>query len=140
MSLPNGEPPSHHFREMRGGVFTLRPRENGRAVTETMRRRRGEVIERFIDRLPVRRRRRRVPPPPAAPPEEEEMLVEEEEIEEEIPGDFEREVRTTIAELIRLLEEELTVSARNSQFSTLPWTSTRPWSAWKRWAMSARCR
>ncbi|AET87222.1 terminal protein precursor [Human adenovirus 68] len=116
VSLPNGEPPSHHFREMRGGVFTLRPRENGRAVTETMRRRRGEVIERFIDRLPVRRRRRRVPPPPAAPPEEEEMLVEEEEIEEEIPGAFELEVRTTIAELIRLLEEELTVSARNSQF------------------------
>ncbi len=120
LSLPNGDPPGGHL-EMRGGVFTLRPREDGRAVTETMRRRRGETIERFIDRLPVRRRRRRAPPPPPPPEEEvEEMLVEEEEEEEmeeeEPPGAFEREVRATIAELIRLLEEELTVSARNSQF------------------------
>ncbi|AAS10433.1 pre-terminal protein [Simian adenovirus 24] len=117
LSLPNGDPPGGHL-EMRGGVFTLRPREDGRAVTETMRRRRGETIERFIDRLPVRRRRRRAPPPPPPPEEEvEEMLVEEEEMEEEEPpGAFEREVRATIAELIRLLEEELTVSARNSQF------------------------
>lgn len=113
LSLPNGDPP--HYREMTGGVFTLRPRERGRAVTETMRRRRGEMIERFVDRLPVRRRRRRAPPPP--PPEEiEEEVVMEEEEEEEAPGDFEREVRATIAELIRLLEDELTVSARNSQF------------------------
>lgn len=112
LSLPNGDPP--HYREMTGGVFTLRPRERGRAVTETMRRRRGEMIERFVDRLPVRRRRRRAPPPP--PPEEEieeEVVMEE---EEEAPGDFEREVRATIAELIRLLEDELTVSARNAQF------------------------
>lgn len=118
LSLPNGDPPGGHL-EMRGGVFMLRPREDGRAVTETMRRRRGETIERFIDRLPVRRRRRRAPPPPPPPEEEvEEMLVEEEEeeMEEEPPGAFEREVRATIAELIRLLEEELTVSARNSQF------------------------
>lgn len=115
LSLPNGDPP--HYREMTGGVFTLRPRERGRAVTETMRRRRGEMIERFVDRLPVRRRRRRAPPPP--PPEEEieeEVVMEEEEEEEEAPGDFEREVRATIAELIRLLEDELTVSARNAQF------------------------
>lgn len=114
LSLPNGDPP--HYREMTGGVFTLRPRERGRAVTETMRRRRGEMIERFVDRLPVRRRRRRAQPPP--PPEEEieEVVMEEEEEEEEAPGDFEREVRATIAELIRLLEDELTVSARNAQF------------------------
>lgn len=114
LSLPNGDPP--HYREMTGGVFTLRPRERGRAVTETMRRRRGEMIERFVDRLPVRRRRRRAPPPPPPPEEEieEEVVMEEE--EEEAPGDFEREVRATIAELIRLLEDELTVSARNAQF------------------------
>ncbi len=114
LSLPNGNPP--HYREMTGGVFTLRPRERGRAVTETMRRRRGEMIERFVDRLPVRRRRRRAPPPPPPPVEEieEEVVMEEE--EEEAPGDFEREVRATIAELIRLLEDELTVSARNAQF------------------------
>lgn len=116
LSLPNGDPP--HYREMTGGVFTLRPRERGRAVTETMRRRRGEMIERFVDRLPVRRRRRRAPPPPPPPVEEieEEVVMEEEEEEEEAPGDFEREVRATIAELIRLLEDELTVSARNAQF------------------------
>lgn len=115
LSLPNGDPP--HYREMAGGVFTLRPRERGRAVTETMRRRRGEMIERFVDRLPVRRRRRRAPPPPPPPEEEiEEVVMEEEEEEEEAPGDFEREVRATIAELIRLLEDELTVSARNAQF------------------------
>lgn len=116
LSLPNGDPP--HYREMTGGVFTLRPRERGRAVTETMRRRRGEMIERFVDRLPVRRRRRRAPPPPPPPEEEieEEVVMEEEDEEEEAPGDFEREVRATIAELIRLLEDELTVSARNAQF------------------------
>ncbi|AGW47836.1 pTP protein [Human adenovirus 23] len=115
LSLPNGDPP--HYREMTGGVFTLRPRERGRAVTETMRRHRGEMIERFVDRLPVRRRRRRAPPPPPPPEEEiEEEVVMEEEEEEEAPGDFEREVRATIAELIRLLEDELTVSARNAQF------------------------
>lgn len=114
LSLPNGDPP--HYREMTGGVFTLRPRERGRAVTETMRRRRGEMIERFVDRLPVRRRRRRAPPPPPPPEEIEEEVVMEEEEEEEAPGDFEREVRATIAELIRLLEDELTVSARNAQF------------------------
>ncbi|BAO53837.1 pTP [Human adenovirus 81] len=115
LSLPNGDPP--HYREMTGGVFTLRPRERGRAVTETMRRRRGEMIERFVDRLPVRRRRRRAPPPPPPPEEEiEEEVVMEEEEEEEAPGDFEREVRATIAELIRLLEDELTISARNAQF------------------------
>lgn len=115
LSLPNGDPP--HYREMTGGVFTLRPRERGRAVTETMRRRRGEMIERFVDRLPVRRRRRRAPPPPPPPEEEiEEEVVMEEEEEEEAPGNFEREVRATIAELIRLLEDELTVSARNAQF------------------------
>lgn len=114
LSLPNGDPP--HYREMTGGVFTLRPRERGRAVTETMRRRRGEMIERFVDRLPVRRRRRRAPPPPPPTEEIEEEVVMEEEEEEEAPGDFEREVRATIAELIRLLEDELTVSARNAQF------------------------
>nr|UXO93423.1 DNA terminal protein [Human mastadenovirus C] len=117
VSLPHGSPPPTHNRDMTGGVFQLRPRENGRAVTETMRRRRGEMIERFVDRLPVRRRRRRVPPPPPPPEEEEgEALMEEEIEEEEAPVAFEREVRDTVAELIRLLEEELTVSARNSQF------------------------
>lgn len=113
VSLPHDRPSP---LPLGGGAFTLRPREQGRAVTETMRRRRGEMIERFVDRLPVRRRRRRRVPPP----EEEEapavMEEAEEEMVEEAPGDFEREVRATVADLIRLLEEELTASARNNQF------------------------
>lgn len=97
-----------------GGAFELRPRENGRAVTEEMRRRRGEVIERFVDRLPIRRRRRRPRPPPE---EVEEEMPPLEEIEEEaIPRTFEEEVRETVAQVVRLLEEELTASARNAQF------------------------
>ncbi|QHR77492.1 pTP [Squirrel monkey adenovirus] len=124
--------PTAGRRTRYAGTFVLRPREDGVPVTETMRRRRGEMIERFIDRLPIRRRRRRAPPVPPVPPvaeeeeeeilpppemveEEEEEIMEEEEEEPE-PEAFIREVRATVAELIRLLEEELTVSARNSQF------------------------
>lgn len=119
LSLPEGPHllPPISGTGLQGGVFELRPRENGHAVTETMRRRRGEIIERFVDRLPIRRRRRRPVPAPASPEvpvaEEEELM--EEEIEE-APGAFEREVRETVAELIRLLQDELTVAARNSQF------------------------
>ncbi|AIT70974.1 terminal protein precursor pTP [Simian adenovirus DM-2014] len=111
VSLPNGPKKSSLLQggALKGGVFELRPREHGRAVTETMRRRRGEMIERFVDRLPIRRRRRRPPPEPV-----EELGLEEEEAEE--APSFEEEVRSTVASLIRLLEEELTVAARNSQF------------------------
>ncbi|WPC86938.1 pTP protein [Human adenovirus 31] len=115
VSLPNAPRNAFPTLQLRGGLFELRPRENGRAVTETMRRRRGEMIERFVDRLPVRRRRRRLPSPPAV--QEETMEVEEEQ-EEEAPEAFALEVRHTVAEIIRLLEEELTVAARNSQFFT----------------------
>lgn len=119
ISLPHDRPPSAPLPPLSGGAFTLRPREQGRAVTETMRRRRGEMIERFVDRLPVRRRRRRAPPPPPEVEEAVPAVEEEEEMEvEEAPGAFEREVRATVADLIRLLEEELTVAARNSQFFT----------------------
>ncbi len=101
--------PSCHGTAMSGGAFQLRPREGNRAVTESMRRARGEMIEQFVDRLPMRRRRRRQPPPP---PEEAPMEVEEESPE----TTFEEEVRAAVAEAIRLLEEELTVAARNQQF------------------------
>lgn len=94
---------------MSGGAFELRPRENGRAVTEEMRRRRGEMIERFVDRLPVRRRRRRRAEPMEVSPE----IIPEEPEEEE---SFEEEVRRAISQAISTLEEELTVSARNQQF------------------------
>lgn len=98
LSLPN-----YSGVALRGGAFQLRPREGNRAVTESMRRARGEMIEQFVDRLPIRRRRRR--PPPAQPS-----------AEDDPPVSFEDEVRAAVAEAIRLLEEELTVAARNQQF------------------------
>lgn len=114
---------------LRGGAFELRPRENGRAVTQQMRIQRGEMVQRFIESLPFRRRRRRRASPmqvSPAPLEEEEPgpagFEEEEgewiaEAEEEEPErSFNEEVRAAIVEAIRLLEEELTATARNQQF------------------------
>lgn len=97
-----------------GGAFELRPREGGLAVTQEMRRRRGEVVQQFIDSLPLRRRRRR--PPQPAEQEPAPMEVEEPEEEEQAAPSFEDEVRLTVAEAIRQLEEELTETARNQQF------------------------
>lgn len=91
---------------LKGGAFELRPRENGRAVTEQMRRNRGEMIERFVDRLPIRRRRQRPTPQP----------IIEEEIDAEENVTFEEEVRQAVAQAIQTLEQELTVVARNQQF------------------------
>lgn len=105
--LPNGSP-MERCEALKGGAFELRPREGGLAVTEQMRRRRGEMIERFVDRLPITRRRRRRSPVPE--------LIEEEEQEEARPLSFEEEVRAAVAEAIRLLEEELTVAARDHRF------------------------
>ena len=76
-----------------------------------MRRRRGEMIEQFVDRLPIRRRRR---PAPRASDEEEEE--EEAAVRLSPEEDFAREVRRAIAEVIRLLQDELTVSARQMEF------------------------
>lgn len=92
---------------LRGGAFELRPREGGLAVTEQMRRNRGEMIERFVDRLPIRRRRRRQPPPPQGDDEAE---------EEEGHLTFEEEVRAAVAEAIQALQDELTAAARNQPF------------------------
>lgn len=50
-----------------GTPFRLRPRDNGRPITQEMRRRRGEAVRRFIDSLPIRRRRRRALPSEDAP-------------------------------------------------------------------------
>lgn len=102
LSLPNN--PNEEFKDLSGGAFELRPREGGRAVTEAMRRNRGEMIERFVDTLPIRRRRRRAP-----------VAAVEEEIRT-----FEDEVRAAVSEVIRLLEEELTVTARNGDFFNFP--------------------
>ncbi|SMG83441.1 pTP [Bottlenose dolphin adenovirus 1] len=99
-----------------GGAFTLRPREGNRAVTETMRRQRGEMIERFIDALPVRRRRRRVPivSPPIEPESSSPPILSPSPPAPNIS--FTEEVRAAVAEAIRLLEDELTVSARQHEF------------------------
>lgn len=107
LSLP-GEPLTHN---MTGGAFELRPRESGRAVTEQMRRNRGEMVERFIDRLPIRRRRRRPVPQPV-----EERVSAEEEPSPAEEASFTTEVRRAIAQAIELLEQELTATARNQQF------------------------
>uniref|UniRef100_A0AAU7E0F5 Preterminal protein n=1 Tax=Taphozous bat adenovirus TaxID=3141934 RepID=A0AAU7E0F5_9ADEN len=111
LSLPQPVPTA----PLSGGAFELRPRENGRAVTEEMRRRRGEMVERFVDRLPVRRRRRRRAPP-AAEELSEVLESEEEAAPPPPPRSFEEEVREAVADAVRLLQEELTVSARNEQF------------------------
>lgn len=105
LSLPGPYPGS-----LKGGAFTLRPREGGRAVTEQMRRNRGEMVNRFIDSLPMRRRRRRVQPVMQVSDDEDEVP------DQEPPRSFEDEVRAAIAEAIRLLEEELTATARHQQF------------------------
>lgn len=99
LSLPGGE---GEGLTMSGGAFELRPREGGRAVTEQMRINRGEMVERFVDRLPIRRRRRRSPV----------MILDDEEHE----TTFEEEVRQAISNVIDLLEQELTATARNQQF------------------------
>lgn len=96
LSLPNDT-----TCNLQGGAFELRPREGGRAVTEQMRRNRGEMIERFVDNLPIRRRRRRV-------------VIPVEEVEEE--RTFTEEVRLAIQHAIQLLEHELTATQRNQTF------------------------
>lgn len=100
LSLPGPSP-----YNLTGGAFELRPREGGRAVTETMRRMRGEIIERFVDRLPVRTRRRREP-----------RMSPVAEVEQEEEHTFGQEVRQTIAGIIQLLEEEISMSARDTDF------------------------
>ncbi|AII22564.1 pTP [Lizard adenovirus 2] len=118
-----------------GLPFVLRPREGRLAVTETMRRRRGEAVSRFIDSLPIRRRARRqdrvreqaVSQPPLSPGEGPSRREEpEEDIEdtlsdyslsrEEERANFNQEVIETVAALIESLEEELNPSARASGF------------------------
>nr|WRQ19809.1 MAG: pTP protein [unidentified adenovirus] len=82
-----------------GGALTLRPREGGRAVTEEMRRRRGEIVERFIESLPYPSRRRR----PTLVSIHEVLTLEE-------------EIAQTVIEIIQALNDELPDHVRNSNF------------------------
>lgn len=133
---------------LRGGALTLRsgtrvglplrlrPRENRRAVTATMRRRRGEAIRRFVDSLPVRTRRRRAAAARVESEAEEEEdderpgpsgLQSREPADDNLPesdespsrdeaGDFNQEVIETVAELIETLEQELRPDAEGNAF------------------------
>lgn len=109
LSLPSLMP----LPPLSGGALELRPREDGRAVTQRMRRERGEVVQRFIESLPLPRRRRAPRPPPAQEPSDD---------DEDDGGDagdaptLVEEVRAAVAEAIRLLNEELTNAARAEGF------------------------
>ncbi|AAK13184.1 pTP [Bovine atadenovirus D] len=109
-----------------GLPFILRGRENRRAVTESMRRQRGQSIRRFVDRLPVRTRTR---PTEALESETEGVPEVFSEMEDETESDrefpetsglsrsrFNDEVIATIVDLIQTLEDELTPEARRSDF------------------------
>lgn len=128
LSLPDALP-----TPLEGGALELRPREHGRAVTERMRRARGEVVRRFIDSLPLPRRRRRrsraqqepPPPPPAEDDAEDDAEAEDAEGEDDDdddggergpPPSMAEEVRAAVAEAVRLLNEELTNAARAEGF------------------------
>lgn len=61
--------------KLRSGTRTdlpirLRQRQNQRAITETIRRQRGQIVQRFIDSLPLVRRIRRPRPPSPESPED----------------------------------------------------------------------
>lgn len=135
---------------MRGGALTLRsgtrvglplrlrPREGRRAVTASMRRRRGEAVRRFIDNLPVRTRRRRVEPtvdgieteededseqpgPSGLQPREPEPMGEEFEESDQSPSReeavaFNEQVIETVTALIEELEQELNPNAEGNLF------------------------
>ena len=109
-----------------GLPFILRGRENRRAVTESIRRQRGQHIRRFVDRLPVRSRTRLpevVESDTEAVPEVFSEIEDDIESDREFPetsglsrSQFNDEVIATIVDLIQTLEDELTPEARRSDF------------------------
>ncbi|QSV39475.1 pTP [Bovine adenovirus 7] len=104
-----------------GLPFRLRPRENYRAVTESLRRNRGHIIRRFIDNLPIRRRRRETSEEPQITPEisetEEDYASDREPSSSDLSRtEFNDEVIAVIVDLIQNLEDELTLEARRSVF------------------------
>ncbi|ASU50471.1 pDNA terminal protein [Odocoileus adenovirus 1] len=112
-----------------GLPFILRQREQRRAITESIRKKRGQNIKKFIDTLPSPRRR-----PRTVETVENETIERDiqsaSEIEDEIDSDresetsglsrnnFNDEIIATIVDLIQNLEDELTSEARRSNFFT----------------------
>ncbi|AAF86925.1 pTP [Frog adenovirus 1] len=104
-----------------GLPMELRQRENQRAITEQMRRNRGQLVRRFIDSLPLIRRR-----PRARDVEEEEepmspgegpsgIAQEDEEEPEEEERTLGEEIVSSVAEAIRLLRLELSERAQEHE-------------------------
>lgn len=90
----------------------LRQRQNQRAVTENIRRNRGQIVQRFIDSLPLVRRIRRAPPPQVAEEDAGEGpsgLQEEEDI---VLG---AEILNVFRSILRSLQEELSEASREHE-------------------------
>lgn len=85
LTLPHRLPRDQRRPELQGGAVQLRPRVNGRAVTATMRRQRGDVVSTFIDSLPLPTRRRFRAPPASQVISEQDEDDEPEDQEEEEP-------------------------------------------------------
>ncbi|ALB78205.1 terminal protein precursor [unidentified adenovirus] len=106
---------------LRSGTRTdlpfLRQRENQRAITENMRRNRGQIVQRFIDSLPLIRRIRR---PPQIPEEEEEDAGEgpSEVREEEEEAMLGNEILRILQLVLNDLRLELSPAAREHEIFT----------------------
>lgn len=101
---------------LRSGTRTdlpfLRQRENQRAITENMRRNRGQIVTRFIDSLPLIRRIRRPPPSPTESSEDAGEGPSSLQEEEEELGD---EMLRIFYNIINELRLELTEPAREHE-------------------------
>ncbi|QHB43553.1 MAG: preterminal protein [psittacine adenovirus 7] len=96
--------------------YQLRQRENQRAITDQMRRNRGQIVQSFIDSLPLLRRIRRPPefPPeiPESPGEGPSGIAEEEEEEQIILGN---EILRILQLVLNELRLELSETARQHE-------------------------
>lgn len=110
--------------ELRGGArlrsgtrtdlpIRLRPRQNGRAVTQSIRRNRGQIVENFINSLPLVRRIRR--PIPRSSPEEDEDAGEGPSGLQDTEQTLGEEILRTLQTVLNELREELTETAREHE-------------------------
>ncbi|UJZ92505.1 pTP [Barthadenovirus sternae] len=108
-----------------GLPFRLRQRDRGQAITETIARNRGRAIRHFIDNLPITRRRRPAADvgdavdnnPPYQPTEPVEVPGPSDRREVGLSRqEYNEEIIATIVDLLQNLEDELSQSARSSNF------------------------